>query len=313
MTVLSRTTLAPSYSGWLVLYKPPGLSSNHALQRVRRLLGRPKMGHAGTLDPQAFGILPLALGEATKVVSFLAPQRKTYIFEVTWGQERSTDDAEGDVISESTLLPSLEAIQSILPQFVGHLEQLPPQYSAKKVGGRRACDLRRFHGQEAVQLKSAAIEIDQLELLAHTGAQSQFQVTCSSGTYVRAIARDMGRILGCFGYAASIERTAVGPFRKSLSISLEKLEENIKIGIVQELIRPIQAVLDDIPAVLVTEDAAQRLRCGQQVGLTVGCASGPVGTKTQSGTVVVYDAAQRLVALAKLDQDVLAPQRVFNL
>ncbi|MDE2063561.1 MAG: tRNA pseudouridine(55) synthase TruB, partial [Bradyrhizobium sp.] len=197
--------------GWVVLDKPIGMTSTHAVAVVKRLFSAKRAGHAGTLDPLASGGLPIALGEATKTVPFVMDGRKRYRFTVTWGEERDTDDTEGRIIRTSEFRPSVEAIEALLPQFTGLIEQIPPQYSAIKVQGERAYDLAR--DGEAVELKPRPVEIHQLTLVEQPdSSHSVFEAECGKGTYVRALARDIGRILGCFGHISGLRRTLVGPF-----------------------------------------------------------------------------------------------------
>ena len=205
--------------GWVILDKPIGMTSTHAVAVLKRLFQAKRAGHAGTLDPLASGGLPIALGEATKTVPFVMDGRKRYRFTVAWGEERDTDDTEGRVVRTSELRPSAEAIRALLPQFTGLIEQIPPQYSAIKVQGERAYDLAR--DGETVELKPRPIEIHELTLVEHgDNGQSVFEAECGKGTYVRALARDIGRILGCFGHICALRRTLVGPFREADMIPL---------------------------------------------------------------------------------------------
>ena len=203
--------------GWVVLDKPIGMTSTHAVAVLKRLFQAKRAGHAGTLDPLASGGLPIALGEATKTVPFVMDGRKRYRFTVAWGEERDTDDTEGRPVKTSELRPSAEAIRALLPQFTGLIEQTPPQYSAIKVQGERAYDLAR--DGETVELKPRPVEIHELTLVEHGDSnQSVFEAECGKGTYVRALARDIGRILGCFGHICALRRTVVGD-RKSTRLN----------------------------------------------------------------------------------------------
>jgi tRNA pseudouridine55 synthase len=295
--------------GWLALDKPLGMSSAFAVTKVRYLLNKIKIGHAGTLDPLASGVLPLALGEATKVCSYLINADKEYEFEITWGESRTTDDAAGTVLQSSTKRPTQEEILRALPAFYGKLEQLPPIYSAKKINGKRAYDLARW-GAENIELKPSVIEVKQLTLLNSDEHTAQFHVTCSKGTYVRSLARDLGSTLGCYGYASKIDRTRVGPFTKKSAISLEKLAVSQKIGIVPELIQPLQAVLDDIPAVLIDAQQTQRLRRGQAV---VDLDAANQSALSSSDVCICITSFQEPVALAQFVNCELRPKRVFNI
>src|SRR4051794_36510766 len=204
--------------GWVVLDKPIGMTSTHAVAVLKRLFQAKRAGHAGTLDPLASGGLPIALGEATKTVPFVMDGRKRYRFTVAWGEERDTDDTEGRVTRTSVERPSADAIRALLPRFTGLIEQIPPQYSAIKIAGERAYDLAR--DGEAVALQPRPVEIHELTLRDQPdSSHSVFEAECGKGTYVRALARDMGRILGCFGHICALRRTHVGPFGEQDMIS----------------------------------------------------------------------------------------------
>jgi tRNA pseudouridine55 synthase len=298
-----------AFHGWLTLDKPLGMSSAFAVTKVRYLLNKIKIGHAGTLDPLASGVLPLALGEATKVIPYLMDADKEYEFEVTWGEQRTTDDAAGEVMKSSPHRPSEAEILAALPAFVGKFEQMPPLYSAKKINGQRAYDLARW-GADNIELKPSLIEVKELTLIKTEEHTAQFRVTCSKGTYVRALARDLGHMLGCYAYASKIDRTRVGPFTKKSAISLEKLEVSQKMSIVPGLIQPLQAVLDDIPAVLINTQQTQRLRRGQAV-VDLEAANQPALLNTD--VCICITATQEPVALGQIVNNELRPKRVFNL
>ena len=209
--------------GWLVLDKPVGMTSTHAVSLVKRAFQAKRAGHAGTLDPLASGLLPIALGEATKTVPFVMEGRKIYRFTVRWGEERDTDDAEGRVAADSTERPTAEAIRTLLPRFIGTIAQVPPRFSAVKIEGERAYDLAR--DGEVVELQPRPVDIDRLDLI-ETPDQDHavFAAECGKGTYVRALARDMGRALGCLGHVAALRRTAVGPFTEAVATGLQALQ-----------------------------------------------------------------------------------------
>ena len=296
--------------GWVVLDKPIGMTSTHAVAVVKRLFSAKRAGHAGTLDPLASGGLPIAIGEATKTVPFVMDGRKRYRFTVTWGEERDTDDTEGRTIKASDLRPGPEAIRALLPQFTGLIEQIPPQYSAIKVQGERAYDLAR--DGETVELKPRPVEIHQLTLVKQIdNRDSIFEAECGKGTYVRALARDIGRILGCFGHISALRRTLVGPFDENDMIPLEQLEALCDRaasgeGSLADALLPVETALDDIPALAVTRADAARLHRGQAVLLRGRDAP------NCSGTVYVT-VAGRLLALAEIGNGELIPKRVFNL
>src|SRR4051795_2579971 len=255
--------------GWIALDKPVGMTSTHAVSVIKRLFTAKRAGHAGTLDPLATGGLPIALGEATKTVPFVMDGRKRYRFTVAWGEERDTDDTEGRVTQTSELRPSADAVRALLPRFTGLIEQTPPQYSAIKVQGERAYDLAR--DGETVELKPRPVEIHELSLVEHgENGQSVFEAECGKGTYVRALARDIGRILGCFGHICALRRTLVGPFREADMIPLEQLEALCNRaasgeGSLADALLPVETALDDIPALAVTRADAARLHRGQAV------------------------------------------------
>jgi len=296
--------------GWVVLDKPIGMTSTHAVAIVKRLFQAKRAGHAGTLDPLASGGLPIALGEATKTVPFVMDGRKRYRFTVAWGEERDTDDTEGRVVRASEIRPSIDAISALLPRFTGLIEQIPPQYSAIKVQGERAYDLAR--DGETVELKPRPVEIHQLTLIEQMdNSHSVLEAECGKGTYVRALARDMGRILGCFGHICALRRTLVGPFGENDMIPLEQLEALCDRaasgeGSLADALLPVETALDDIPALDVTRADAARLHRGQAVLLRGRDAA------TCSGTVYVT-VAGRLLALAEIGNGELIPKRVFNL
>jgi tRNA pseudouridine55 synthase len=296
--------------GWVVLDKPIGMTSTHAVAIVKRLFSARRAGHAGTLDPLATGGLPIALGEATKTVPFVMDGRKRYRFTVAWGEERDTDDTEGRVTQVSELRPSAEAIRALLPQFTGLIEQTPPQYSAIKIAGERAYDLAR--DGETVALQPRPVEIHHLSLVDQLdSSHSVFEAECGKGTYVRALARDIGRILACYGHICALRRTLVGPFGEQDMIPLEQLEALCDRaasgeGSLADALLPVETALDDIPALAVTRADAARLHRGQAVLLRGRDAP------NCSGTVYVT-VAGRLLALAEIGNGELIPKRVFNL
>src|SRR6266404_1110302 len=296
--------------GWVVLDKPIGLTSTQAVAIVKRLFQAKRAGHAGTLDPLASGGLPIALGEATKTVPFVMDSRKRYRFMVAWGEERDTDDTEGRVTQASDIRPAPDAILNLLPRFIGLIEQIPPQYSAIKIQGERAYDLAR--DGERVALKPRPVEIHHLSLIEQLdSSHSVFEAECGKGTYVRALARDIGRILGCYGHICALRRTLVGPFGESDMIPLEQLEALCDRaasgeGSLADALLPVETALDDIPALAVTRADAARLHRGQAVLLRGRDAP------NCSGTVYVT-VAGRLLALAEIGNGELIPKRVFNL
>ncbi len=305
---MARKKKGNRIDGWLVLDKPQGLTSTAALARVKRLLFPQKAGHGGTLDPLATGLLPIAFGEATKTVSFVMDGRKLYRFAIRWGCETDTDDAEGTVLARSAVRPDADRIRALLPRFRGTISQKPPRFSAIKVNGQRAYDLAR--GGAATDLAARPVRIDRLSLLhtpdAHTAT---FEAVCGKGAYIRAIARDLGRELGCYGHICRLRRLQVGPFCEDHMISLEKLQELGDTAAQNETfanhLHPVASALDDIPALPVDRAQASCLRSGQRVlyrGQPI-TADGPV-VAICGGTPV---------ALARLKEGAIVPTRAFNL
>ncbi len=301
---MSRTRKGEKIDGWVILDKPEGLGSTPAVGRVRRLFGAQKAGHGGTLDPLASGVLPIALGEATKTVPFVMDGRKEYRFTLRFGEARSTEDREGEVTAKSEVRPEDTAIAAALPAFHGEIEQMPPVFSALKVDGRRAYDLAR--AGETVELKPRKVLIERLEFLGRPDRdRADFVVACGKGTYIRSLGRDLAVALGTVGHLSMLRRTVAGPFREAAAISLPKLEALGHIPALFGALAPVATALDDIPALAVTEAQADRLRQGQPVLLTRDA--------PPSGALVRAELGDRLVALVRSDGAALQPVRVFNL
>ncbi|MGH1419005.1 MAG: tRNA pseudouridine(55) synthase TruB [Hyphomicrobiaceae bacterium] len=312
--------------GWLVLDKPLNITSNKALGTVKRLFNAQKAGHAGTLDPLASGILPIAFGEATKTVSYAVDGEKAYRFTVQWGAETTTDDAEGEFVATSDKRPGPEDINAVLDQFVGEIAQVPPKFSAIKVDGERAYDLAR--DGEDVELAARPVFIDSLTAIDHPqDGQTVFEATCGKGTYVRALARDMGRVLGCYGYVIALRRTKVGPFDEEQAVTLDEIREigsppeinEAGVGDdfpefdaetaaieLRQFLQPVATALRSLPDYAVTANDAASLSRGQAVllrGRDAPVSSG-MGYATCGGEVV---------ALVEADRGSLKPFRVFHL
>ncbi|MGN6748482.1 MAG: tRNA pseudouridine(55) synthase TruB, partial [Xanthobacteraceae bacterium] len=255
--------------GWLVLDKPVGMTSTHAVSVIKHLFAARRAGHAGTLDPLASGCLPIALGEATKTVPFVFDGRKTYRFTIRWGEERDTDDAEGRVVETSDQRPGRDAIELLLPRFTGMIEQVPPRFSAVKLGGERAYDLAR--DGEAVELAARTIVVHRLELVEVPDPDTAvLSAECGKGTYVRSLARDLGRALGALGHVSSLRRSRVGPFGEADMIPLEQAQSLCHRaaageGHLADALLPVETALDDIPALAVSPADAARLQRGQAV------------------------------------------------
>ena len=300
---MARRKKGEKVDGWIVLDKPVGLGSTPAVSRVRRLFGAQKAGHGGTLDPLASGILPIALGEATKTVPFIMDARKEYRFTLRFGEARSTEDAEGEVTATSDVRPGDSAIGAALPAFLGEIEQIPPAFSALKIDGQRAYDLAR--AGESVELKSRRVLIERLEMVGRPDRDhADFVVQCGKGTYIRSLG-DLAIALGTVGHLSALRRTVVGPFREEGSISLSKLEALGHIPALFGALAPVATALDDIPALAMTEAQADRLCHGQPVFLTRDA--------PPSGALVRAEVGSRLVALVRSDGAALQPVRVFNL
>jgi tRNA pseudouridine55 synthase len=296
--------------GWLVLDKPVGMTSTHAVSLVKRAFQARRAGHAGTLDPLASGLLPIALGEATKTVPFVMEGRKHYRFTVRWGEERDTDDAEGRVVAVSERRPSTQDVRALIPRFTGTIAQVPPRFSAVKVEGERAYDLAREG--ETVELDARPVDIHRLELVeAPDPDHAVFEAECGKGTYVRALARDMGRALGCLGHVAALRRTAVGPFDETHAIHLGEPQQaeadagSQDSGIARALL-PVEAGVAALPQLTVSSADAGRLTRGQAVLLRGRDA--PV----LAGMIAVF-AHGKLIALAAAEKGELHPRRIFNL
>ena len=286
--------------GWVALDKPVGLTSTQAVSRLKRIYNAQKAGHAGTLDPLASGILPVAFGEATKTVPFVQDGEKAYRFTVLWGVETDTDDSDGRAMRESAVRPERAAIEALLPQFVGEIMQTPPQFSAIKIAGERAYDIAREG--ELVDLKPRAVKIRSLTLIDASQEDATFVMECGKGAYVRALARDLGRILGCFGHVTALRRTRVGPFLEEDAYTLDEIETQ---NMAAEALLSVEAGLAELPCVVVDRDTAARLRRGGSVILR--------GRDAPHEGVVYAACGGVPVAFGEIIQGALAPARVFNL
>lgn len=252
--------------GWLCINKPEGVTSAHVLNRLKRAFPKKtKIGHAGTLDKFACGVLPVAIGHATKTIPMIMDAEKAYTFRVLWGVQTDTDDRDGDVIATSNVIPLHDLIVSTLQNFHGTLQQNPPIFSALKIDGKRASD--RARKGEDVKLEARQIEIFELDVLDHHENQTTFYVRCSKGTYVRALARDLAVMMDTVAHVTYLRRDRVGAFTLDDAISLEKdfkIDDNLATKVVSAII-PIRTVLDDIPAVSCTESAIARISKGQSI------------------------------------------------
>ena len=308
---MGRKRRGKAIHGWIIIDKPGGLSSNAVVGRVRRLTGAAKVGHAGTLDPMATGVLPMALGEATKIVSYLMDGAKAYRFTVRWGEQRNTDDAEGEVVATSDARPAKEQILVVLGNFIGDIEQVPPVFSAIKIEGKRAYALAR--ADQAPEMKPRTIHIEDLKLLSVVDADhAEFEAVSGKGAYMRSLARDLGTALGTVGHIVQLRRIAVGPFDEKQAISLDKLESLRHSAPLSEYLLPVETVLDDIPALALTETEARKLSQGQAIPVLPVASRSPLKNIGQ-GDVVRVMAEGRLVALVKINGGEIRPFRVMNL
>jgi len=306
---MARRRKGDAVSGWINLDKPRGLGSTSAVGRVRRAFNAQKAGHAGTLDPLADGILPIALGEATKTVAFLMDADKTYYFTIRWGVETATFDEEGVVTAASDVRPTREAIESALGAFVGEIDQIPPAYSAVKVGGERAYDLAREG--IAVDLAPRRVTIHDARLIAAPDADHAIvEIECGKGTYVRALVRDLAEALGTRAHVSMLRRTRVGPFGEATAIALESLEDLCHRGAPLEALLPVETALDDIPELAVTAEDAFRLTQGRSIVLL------PRQVETlraQRTRTVSARHGGKIVALCEMRAGRLDPTRVFHI
>ena len=247
--------------GWLVIDKPAGITSTAVVNKVKWAFNAKKAGHAGTLDPEATGVLAVALGEATKTVPYITDALKAYRFVVRLGQATNTDDAEGEVIAESGLRPTDAEITAALPQFTGDIMQVPPKFSAVKIDGQRAYKLAR--DGEDVALAARPLWVEELIFVSRLDADHvELEMTCGKGGYVRSIARDLGEVLGCFGHVQSLRRIWSGPFETEDGISLELVDELAKTPELDSYLLPIETGLAELPELTCRPEAAARLRNG---------------------------------------------------
>ncbi|KAB2682574.1 MULTISPECIES: tRNA pseudouridine(55) synthase TruB [Brucella/Ochrobactrum group] len=310
-------------SGWVIFDKPKGMGSTEAVSKIKWLFNAEKAGHAGTLDPLASGMLPIALGEATKTVPYVMDGTKIYRFTVTWGEERSTDDLEGQPTKTSDKRPTRAEIEALLPNYTGVISQVPPQFSAIKIDGERAYDLAREG--ETVEIPSREVEIDRLEIVGVPDAdRTEFEVECSKGTYVRSLARDMGRDLGCYGHISELRRIEVAPFTEEDSVTLAELEQawpplppkdedgNViepaprrDFSAIDALVIDTGAALDCLPQVPLTDDQAQRVRLGN-----------PVILRGRDAPLEADEACVttrgKLLAIGYIEHGQFKPKRVFT-
>lgn len=303
-----RRQKRPDLNGWIVVDKPAGMTSTAVCNRIKRLSGGAKIGHGGALDPLATGVLPIALGQATKTVSWVMDGSKVYRFTLRWGEARDTDDADGSVTETSAVRPDDDAIREALPAFTGRIMQVPPRYSAVKIGGKRAYNLART--DEAPDLPARPAEVIELRFERRfDDDRTEFTAETGKGVYVRAIARDLAAALGTVGHVSALRRLRVGPFRVKDAITLEELESLAHIGPESVFLLPTDRSLADIPALSVSEQEAAALRNGQALRL--------FGTGDLSRIAGFYDGmtirarmGEDLVAVARYESGTVRPVRV---
>ncbi len=316
---MSRRKKGEDVSGWIVLDKSEDMTSTHAVSAVRRIFNAQKAGHAGTLDPLASGILPIALGEATKTVPWLVEAQKTYLFTIKWGVSTDTQDREGKSIGESAVRPTPEAIRAALPAFIGEIEQIPPQFSAVKVDGERAYDLAR--AGETLDLQPRLVLVYEAELIGTEGEDfASFRVRSGKGFYIRALVRDLAARLGIEGHVWRLRRTSVGPFSEAESVSLDALEDLRHKGAASERLKPVETALDDIPALAINGEDAFKLRQGRPIVLLPHVMEA-LKPKFRDRTIAGQDASRaalalfegKAVALGDVRAGQFKPTRVFQL
>ncbi len=296
--------------GWIAVDKPSGLTAATVVSRIKRSMNAEKVGHGGTLDPLATGILPIALGEATKTVSFAMDGRKTYRFEVIWGAQTDTDDSDGQVIGTAEGRPGSAEIIAALPAFTGAIQQVPPDYSAIKVAGKRAYALARQG--ETLTLEARTVQVDRFSLLQSGPERANFEVECGKGTYIRALVRDLALTLGTLGHISALRRMRCGPFGLERAISLEMLESLGHKAAASEYLLPVATVLDDIPALALTAEEARRMRQGQSIALWPVAKRSPL-SGLEPGDAVQVRYGDTLIAVAEVGEGMVRPVRVMNL
>ena len=296
--------------GWLIIDKPPGLTSTDVVNRVRRAFDAQKAGHGGTLDPLATGVLPIAFGAATKTVPYVMDGTKLYRFTLHFGEARDTDDADGKVTATAPARPTDEQIRAVLPRFMGAIMQVPPAFSAIKVAGERAYDLARDGRPPALEPRPA--RVDRFELLERVDPDTAiFEVASGKGVYMRSLARDLAMACGTLGHVAALRRLRVGPFTEGKAIPLDKLaraEDTPPAS--PDLLLPVATALADIPALALTETEASGLRHGQAINLVTLMGRIP-GTAEPDGGLVRAMAGARVIGLARLEDGWMKPERIL--
>ena len=309
---MGRRRKGDAVSGWICFDKPYDLTSTSAVGRVRRIFNAQKAGHAGTLDPLATGILPIALGEATKTVAFMMDADKAYRFTIAWGRTTTTLDREGETVAESGVRPSVAEVEAALPAFVGDISQVPPIYSAIKVDGERSYDLAR--AGETPELAARIVTVHSARVAGADDADHvTLEIECGKGTYVRAICRDLAEALGACGHVSDLRRTRVGPFSDKTAVTLELLEDLGHKARQSELLLPVETALDDIPELAVTDEDAFRLKQGRSIVLVPRQVESLKARLKPGSRTVSAMTGGSMVALCEMRAGRLEPSRVFNL
>lgn len=298
--------------GWLLVDKPLNVTSAYVVNRVKYVFNACKVGHSGTLDPLATGLLPIAFGQATKTIPYIMDKTKVYYFELTFGESRTTDDAEGEVLDHSEFRPGDEQINKALQSFQGEIYQVPPIYSAVKVQGRRSYDLARQG--EKPQLKERLARIDSFRMIERIDKdRAKFEVVSGKGVYMRSLARDLAVACNTVGYVSELRRLRVGPFDIANAFLLDKLVENGKKGIVSlDMLLPVQTALDDIPALAMTEEEAESLNFGKSIDLTEIRNRFALDVNSYDGIVRAMK-KEHFIGLCHLNNKWLRPVRIFNI
>lgn len=297
--------------GWFIIDKPTGLTSTSVVNEVRRMANAAKAGHGGTLDPLATGVLPVALGEATKTMRYIVDSTKAYRFTLRWGVATDSDDADGAVVETSDSRPNAASVRSVLARFTGEIEQVPPRYSAIKVAGQRAYDLAR--DGEAFELKARTVLVEEIVLADMPDEDhAVFDVVCGPGAYMRGLGRDIALAVGTVGHITALRRTRVGPFREENAISLDELRSFGDSAAVLQHMLPVETALDDIPALALTDSEARRLRSGQAVPLLRKMDLQRIAGLSDGDTVLALGKGKP-VALTRYAAGEVHPLRVLNL
>ncbi|MEQ5871358.1 tRNA pseudouridine(55) synthase TruB [Sagittula sp. NFXS13] len=301
---MARKRKGRDISGWLIVDKPAGMTSTAVVNKVRWSLEAKKAGHAGTLDPEATGLLAVALGEATKTVPYITDALKAYSFVVRWGQATNTDDTEGEIIAESDKRPSDDEIKEALHGFVGDIQQVPPQFSAVKIDGERA--YKRARDGEAMDIAARPLYVDELLLIDRPNADTAvLEMTCGKGGYVRSIARDLGNTLGCHGHVLTLRRLWSGPFTLDDAITIEQVDALARTPDLDAFIKPLELGLTDLPELRATHEGATRLKNGNP-GMVIA-------SNVEYGDECWASLDGKPLAVGRYKAGELHPSRVFNL